>query len=433
MFASANPSDGSGSEQPLDAIDQGRLWIARALVRLGHPRLIDRDLDQDVLGPAPSGRLGTILEPLRLRRDALKYQIPAVITLAAIYFVVSVVLGLGADAGHLAPLGVVAGGLLLPLLGTIDDLEDAAGALVVALLIVWITALVILLIHDPKSVSYAYVLPAIVVLALVSLLPTRFPLRDVYDVVLSFGGAVRSAPLLGPVLLGIFAIALFDADLWRAAFELNGGRIAEVLALTLGTLVLVVRARLRSQLEAVLLERTEFLDRSRDERSSRMRREIRLADGEVTPAVIEECAAAVCGDYWPERPADRVPEFKQSEGKTLLAPVTMRLLLTAVLVGSIVLAYVYVLSWVAVPTDVAKDWISRGSPVAHVGGAHFRVAALLSCIATAAFLGSAALDERVGGPLTNAILGEPATRFLVLALPYGSMVEEARGSAAPGM
>jgi MFS family permease len=425
----------------LGAAEQGRALIARALVRLGHPGIVDPDLDPEARPLTPSSRLGRIAGPLRRRRDSLKYQIEAASTLAAIYFVVSLLLGLSADAGHLAPLGVVFAILGLGLLGAIDDAEGAALALVLAVLIAWLTALVILFVHDWVSVLYAYVAPAFVVGALVFALPTRFPLRDQYDVALSVGGVVRSAPLLGPVLLGLFAIAVFNSSLWRAAEQLHSWRIAAVLALTIGPLVLVVRARLRGQLGDVLQTRADCLAHSGSERSDRLQREIKLAVSDATPEEIERCVAAVLADYWPEQPAEYASELEASEGKVLLAPVTMRLLLTVLLVGSIVLVYVYVLAWVAVPADVAKAWIVHGSAVAHVnllvvhlvlpGGAYFRVSVLLSSIATAAFLGAAAFDDRVERPLTEAILGEPAARFLILALPYYTAVRKSRRSSAP--
>lgn len=440
MSASSKPSVGSEGEVPLGAAEQGRMWIARALVRLGHQGIIDPDLDPEVLPPTPSSRLGRVFEPLRLRRDSLKYQIKAASTLAAIYFVVSLVLGLSADAGHLAPLGVVFAVIGLGLLAGIDDVEDAAGSLVLAVLIAWLTALIILLVHDWVSVLYAYVAPAFVVMVLVLALPIRFPLRDQYDVVLSVKGVIRSAPLLGPVLLGLFAIAVFNSSLWRAAEQLHSWRIAAVIALTIGPLVLVVRARLRGQLGAVLQTRAACLVGPESEWSDRLQREIRLAVSDATPEEIERCVAAVLADYWPEQPVKHAPKLEASEGKALLAPVTMRLLLTVLLVGSIVLVYVYVLAWVVVPTDVAKAWIMHGSAVDHVnllvhfavpGGAYFRVSVLLSSIATAAFLGAAAFDNRVERPLTDAILGEPVTRFLVLALPYHTAVRKSRGSSTP--
>ncbi|MDQ1699420.1 MAG: hypothetical protein QOG34_1283 [Frankiaceae bacterium] len=137
-------------------------------------------------------------------------------------------------------------------------------------------------------------------------------------------------------------------------------------------------------------------------------------------------------DHWPSNSVKKyLPELEQSERKALLAPVTIRLLLTALLVGLIVLTYVYLLAWVAVPVHIASDWIRHAPPVTHVHvgvrvavprGAYFRVSGLLSLIATAAFLGSAALDKRVARPLTDAILGAPVTRLLILALSYRAMV-----------
>jgi hypothetical protein len=137
-------------------------------------------------------------------------------------------------------------------------------------------------------------------------------------------------------------------------------------------------------------------------------------------------------DHWPSNSVKKyLPELEQSERKALLAPVTIRLLLTALLVGLIVLTYVYLLAWVAVPVHIVSDWIRHAPPVTHVHvgvrvavprGAYFRVSGLLSLIATAAFLGSAALDKRVARPLTDAILGAPVTRLLILALSYRAMV-----------
>jgi hypothetical protein len=443
MSAPSKTKAASGGEVSLGAAEQGRMWIARALMRLGHPGVIDRNLDPEVRPPTPSSRLGSIFEPLRLRLDSLRYQPEAVTALTAIYFVVSLMLGLDADAGHLVPLGVVFTVLGIWLLAGIEDAEDAAVALAMAVLLAWLTALVILLVHDWVSVLYAYIVPAGVVAALVWVLPTRFPLRDQYDVMMSLRGVVRSAPLLGPVLLGLFAIAVFNSSLWRAAEQLQGWRIAVVLLLTVGPLILVVRARLRGQLGHVLRTRAARLAGPEGKRSDRLQHEIELAVSDATPEEIERCVGAVLADYWPKQPVKQVPELAESEGNALLAPVTMRLLLTVLLVGSIVLVYVYVLAWVVVPTDVAKAWIIYGSTVAHVnllvvhftvpGGAYFRVSALVSSIATAAFLGAAAFDDRVERPLTDAILGEPVTRFLVLALPYHTAVRESRGSSAPAV
>ncbi len=309
-----------------------------------------------------------------------------------------------------------------------------------AVVIAWITVLVILLVLHPDRVGYAYLLPILVFLVLLAMLPARFPLRDEYDVAHAFGGVVRSAPLLGPVLLGLFAIALFNSSLWLAGNEMGVGRIALVVVLTLGILLPVVRAQLRNRLGHVLRQYATRFEDSHDERSAGLMREILLAAPDAKTEEIKQCVDTVVQDHWPEQPENLVPELETSERKILLAPVTIRLVLTALLVGLIVLIYVYVLAWVAVPPDVATSWTGDTSPQLHVnfvasfavpGLPYLRACLLLSLIATAGFLGSATLDERVSAPLTDAILGAPVSRFLVLALPYKSMVREAWTSAAP--
>jgi hypothetical protein len=434
MSTSPDRNEGSAGGEPPDAADSGRARIGQALVRLGHAGLIDPALDPDLARPTPSGRLRRVLWRLRRFGDPLRYQGKAVLVVTSVYVIVSLSIGLVAASGHLIALVAVFGGggavLWLP-----EDREEAPYNVAATVLLAWLTVLVILLVIKPAAAAGAYLVPALVGLGVLAVFATVLPVRDRSDLSFALGGGFRSAPLLAAVLLGLFAVALFNSGLWLDADKLGAGRIAGVVALTLGILLLIVRAHLRGRLDHVLDERTDYLTQSLtqspDECSDRLEEELAHVASDEEREDVKRWVDAVLPDHWPEQPYTLLAEIKSSERKVLLAPVTLRLVLSVLIVGLIVSFYLYVLAWVAVPADVVKRWTGDQSPTVAVnvglghlslpGAPYVLVAALLGLVATAAFLGSATLDDRIASPFNDSIVVAPVTRFLVLALPYRSM------------
>ena len=430
MSTSPDRNEGSEGGEPPDAADSGRARIGQALVRLGHAGLIDAALDPDLVRPTPSGRLRRVLWRLRRFGDPLRYQGKAVLVVTSLYVIVSLGIGLAAASGHLIVLAAVfaSGGAVVVIP---DDWEEAPYNVAATVLLAWLTVLVILLVVKPAAAAGAYLVPALVGLGVLAVFATVLPLRDRSDLSFALGGGFRSAPLLAAVLLGLFAVALFNSGLWLDANKLGAGRIAGVVALTLGILLLIVRALMRGRLDHALDERTAYLTKSPDECSDRLEKELAHVASAEEREDVKRWVDAVLPDHWPKEPSALLAEIKSSERKVLLAPMTLRLVLSVLVVGLIVSIYVYVLAWFAVPADVVKAWTHDQSPMVAVnvglvhlslpGAPYVLVAALLGLVATAAFLGSATLDDQIASPFNDSIVVAPVTRFLVLALPYRSM------------
>jgi hypothetical protein len=97
--------------------------------------------------------------------------------------------------------------------------------------------------------------------------------------------------------------------------------------------------------------------------------------------------------------------------------------------------YIYLLCAAVVPRDTASEWSGvttpsteldiLGATVSLAGGPYLSLAALLGLAATATFLSFALVEARFAQALTDALLRDPADRFLVLALPYVKLWEEA--------
>jgi hypothetical protein len=97
-------------------------------------------------------------------------------------------------------------------------------------------------------------------------------------------------------------------------------------------------------------------------------------------------------------------------------------------VGLLLCAYVFLLCSAVVPAEIATQWTSHHIPSTSIdvfglsvhlhGGPYLKVAALLGMAATATFLSFAVVEERFAAALTDALLRDPADRFLVVALPY---------------
>lgn len=157
------------------------------------------------------------------------------------------------------------------------------------------------------------------------------------------------------------------------------------------------------------------------------------ATGEENQQLVRELPAEQLEDAWPLSGEEYAPYLAAAEGHVLRRPLTARLLITTAVIGLLLTGYVYALLAATVPPDLAAGWTAAAVPQHKVslsglsltlpGGAYIALAALLGVFATAIFLAFVVTEDRVAVALAEALLREPIDRFLVLALPFTSLVE----------
>lgn len=424
----------SGSDEPFDLelmmrfaargpeVDEtlARGLLAAALARHGHSALVENDLTQPVTKPQSAGALGALL---------LCWSSGSFI---------------GAEA-HLSPVlwPVLAIGVCVLLAAAISQAQAIGGTLIVACLVGWPVTLVVLAnSHRSSDIWATHLVP--VALALVTgLLTRRLPLRDAQDVALAMSGVVRGAPLLAPLVLVFLFLPALNSDVWLVGDKLSQGRVIGVLALSVGVLLMVVRSQLRGELRTVLAQRARQLCGTQDRGEATRRAAVRASEPTAVPLVESFTDEALDG-YWPQEGEEYVPFLDASERDVLLTPLAVRLVLTTIVIGAVLTAYIYLLTVVTVPTSVAHVWLSHVVRLQRVHvlftlwlpfGPYLRVASMLGTVATATFLGFVMIDDRFAAALTDALLGAPVDRFLVLALPYVALAERnvARPSHEPGV
>lgn len=385
-----------------------RSWLAYALARRGHKKLAEADLADDVGTDQRAAAYGLLL---------LCWSLGSFIGVeASLWWPIWPALALGV----LAVIGVLF--LKFPRLAT---------PLVFLLLLAWLITLAALLERHSGAVLATHIVPVVLVLV-GGVVTRRVPLRDAQDVALSMAGVVRGAPLLAPLVLAFLFLPSLSSDVWSVANALSSGRLIGVAVVAVGVLLLVVRSQLRRELQVVMTQRAQALARSLT-RAERTRYEGLQANPTGTKGIIGSYPDELLDSYWPPRAGDYVPYLAVSERNTLLGPLGFRLVLTTTVLGVVLTLYVYLLAAVTVSPHVATDWLGHPIPLHHVrlllsitlpAGPYLRVSALLGIVATATFLGFAMIEERFASALTDALLGGPVDRLLVLALPYLALDEK---------
>lgn len=259
-------------------------------------------------------------------------------------------------------------------------------------------------------------------------------LRDAQDLALALGGVIKSAPLVAPVVLIVLFLPALSADVWQVANALTSTSLLVVGIVSVGLLFVVVRLQLGSEVEKMVGQRAEHLS-DNPERSEITRTQLTAITGEEGSALLEGMPDDRVEGSWPAAGEEYAPYLQAAAGGTLQSPLTGRLALTVGVVGALLSAYVYLLCSAVVPAGLAEEWTGSVAPATELyllgvtvtlhGGAFLNLAALLGLAATATFLSFALVEERFAKALTDALLREPTDRFLVLALPYVSLWEDA--------
>ncbi|HKI86230.1 MAG TPA: hypothetical protein VKA53_05760 [Thermoanaerobaculia bacterium] len=384
---------------------------------------IDRDLLRSVLAGSLTRRGHTAI----VVEDARAFALQADERLGKL-FGAAVLWGLGVASFAyigipliLCPLGFFASVALILLAMSIANKSSFVPSLVT---LAWLIVGVLELVQgtDFKVFALAYLAPGFL-LTTYALATRALRLRQAQDVALAVGGVVQAAPLIAPVVLLFLFLPALSADVWQVAngLDLNSYLFAGVLSV--GLLVVVVGLQLRSQIESVLIQRSAQLSEEPN-RAELTRNQVSGALPEDEAAILEGIEDEGIDASWPNAGEEYAPYLSAAEGSTLQAPLSARFLLTVIVVGLLLSLYIYLLCSAVVMADTAKDWTGATAPAIEIagitfhGGVYLRLSGLLGIAATATFLSFALIEDRFANALTNALLRDPADRFLALALPY---------------
>lgn len=326
------------------------------------------------------------------------------------------------------PLGILAviAGLLL--------LAKLTGGSPVAFLLVVLLWLVVGVLEvangDFATWAVSYLGP-LVILVMVAVATRSLRLQDAQDVALAISGVVKAGPLIAPVVLLFLFLPALSADVWQVATNLGLPAYLGAAALSVGLLLVVVRLQLGSQIQAVISQRSAHLSDDAN-RAELTRKQASPSISDDAQAVLESVKDSELDAAWPNSGEEYAPLLSATEGSTLQAPLTSRLILTIGIVGVLLTTYIYALCSMVVPADTVRAWTSEaGIPVTNVlgvnihGGPYLQVASLLGIAATATFLSFALIEDRFAAALTNALLRDPVDQLLLLALPYLALQDQA--------
>lgn len=258
-------------------------------------------------------------------------------------------------------------------------------------------------------------------------------LREAQDFALALGGVIRSAPLVAPVVLVVLFLPALSADVWQVADQLSFTSLLIVGVASVGLLFVVVRLQLGSETEITMEQRARNLCDHTD-RSELTRRQLTAAEQE-SANLLESMSEESVEGAWPATGEEYAPYLHAAVGETLRSPLAGRLALTVGIVGLLFTGYIYILCTAVVPADLAAEWTGTVAPSRHIqvigasitlhSGAFLNLAALMGLAATATFLSFALIEERFAKALAGALLQDPIDRFLLLALPYMALWEQA--------
>lgn len=306
-----------------------------------------------------------------------------------------------------------------------------AGPVAATLMLTWVAVAVVLGLTDASALVWTHGIPITGAFAVAIALRT-LRLREARDVALALAGVARSAPYVAPVVLVAVLLPALTADVWHLAADIEPSNLVGAALLSVGVLLLLVGRQLRRELEPALAARCRSLaarvtaaELTRDALSA-------AVDGD-TARIVHELPAERLVEAWPTSGEEYAPYLVAAEGRALRRPLTARLLITAAVIGLLLAAYIYALLAVTVPTGVAADWARSpiqshevslaGIDLGLPGDVYVAMAVLLGVFATAIFLAFALTEERIAAALTEALLREPIDHFLLLALPFVSLLE----------
>lgn len=301
----------------------------------------------------------------------------------------------------------------------------AAGALVLA----WIASAVAVALTAPAQLVFTHGIP-IAGATLVGLALRSLRVREARDVIAGLAGVGRSAPFLAPVVLVAILLPALTADVWELAAATDSTNLIGAGLASIGVLLLLVARQLRRELEPAFVARCRSLT-ARATVPEDTRAALMASVDPDTARVIGELPSENLNEAWPRGGEEYAPYLVAAEGGSLRRPLAARLLITTAAIALLLTGYIYVLLAVIVPRPVATTWANAeigvreilGTGILAPGDAYIAMAVLLGIFATAIFLAFTVTEERVATALTEALLREPIDRFLLLALPFVSLVE----------
>lgn len=344
--------------------------------------------------------------------------------------------GLGASAGvaiGASPIiWIVLGvGMLLAYGILASESPTIAQSLAPVVMVGWVAAGVALATSDPDGFFWTHGIPILLVLIATTAM-RNLRLREARDAALALAGVVRSAPYVAPVVLVVVLLPALTADVWRLAAATDAGNLVAAAVLSVGLLSVLVTRQLRREFESALASRCRSLA-TRAATPEATRKALIAASDEETGPAIRELPDRVLSSTWPQAADEYAPYLAAAEGDMLRKPLGTRLLITALGVGLMLATYIYALLAVTVPTDVAASWSDSTIPTHDLellgitatipGGSYVAIAVLLGIFATAIFLAFAVTEERVATAFTEALLREPIDHFLLLAVPFTTLIE----------
>jgi hypothetical protein len=190
-------------------------------------------------------------------------------------------------------------------------------------------------------------------------------LRDAQDVAMALAGAIKSAPLVAPVVLTVLFLPALTSDVWRIAGALDAGSLLLVGILSVGVLFTLVRAQLGSQVRSMIAQRAEQLSDLQG-RSELTRRQIRATAENAGIVLVDEMTDSRVDSAWPAAGEEYAPYLHAAVGPTLSAPLTGRLAITVGVTGILFSGYIYLLCSAVVPLRIAAAWSQARTPVTHL-------------------------------------------------------------------
>lgn len=252
---------------------------------------------------------------------------------------------------------------------------------------------------------------------------------------------LRSIPLLFPLVMLLLIAPLLTADLWQVAAAAEGARLTWLAIFILVPLFLVLIGRLFRSLPDVVVDTGRDLAADSGAASAVDALVHRLAGAYAGSWVQNNGRAMLRSGFDANLVDDFSPYLAEVVRRPLKRAVVVRTLLMLAGLGVCIFAYLYGLSVILIPADVARDWSHSGSTHfdAAVLGWHLSVpadpylgvASLLSIVALGAFLAFLTVEESYSRAMASALLHEPVREFMLLALPYTRLRERTILGEAP--
>lgn len=242
-------------------------------------------------------------------------------------------------------------------------------------------------------------------------------------------GLVRSVPLVFPLTLLFIFVPIFTPEFWEAAASLNGWRFGGLGFLLGGPLLLVVAHRLLVRSEPAIVQAAQTHEDVPDTVEGTLRQvRKRVGRAEASELDVRGRATLLRGFESPF-PSEQGPILAVIAGATFRRKTLAGYLPTVLGIGALLFSYVYVIASIAIPVQLAREWSHHAVSLHHIwfvrapGGPYVAVAALLAIFAGAAFLALVLTEERFSTVLDDALLRQPATEMVTLALPYLALSE----------